>query len=233
MMQIDAVTSDHSMAIPGGIPRPIEVLIASLALLLFSPLLILFAAAVALTSRGPVIFRQHRVGRGGRIFVLYKLRTMHPGQDLLQITAEDDQRVTKVGRVLRKMKFDELPEFWNVLKGDMSLVGPRPEVPRYVDLGNSRWRFVLETRPGLTDPVTLSLRNEEALLAGVPGDRERFYLETLQPYKLAGYSDYLRERSWRSDARILWKTSMAIILNRNTPRPGAFVELTTPGKVTR
>jgi lipopolysaccharide/colanic/teichoic acid biosynthesis glycosyltransferase len=233
MMQIEAVTSHHSMAIPGGIPRPVEVFIALLALLLFSPLLLLSAAATALTSRGPVIFRQRRVGRGGQIFVLYKLRTMHSGRELLQITAADDVRVTNVGRLLRKMKLDELPELWNVVKGDMSLVGPRPEVPRYVDPENSRWRFVLEARPGLTDPVTLYLRNEEALLAELPSDRERFYLETLQPYKLEGYSNYLRGRSWRSDVSILWKTSVAIVLHRNAPPPKPLIELKEPRKETR
>ena len=120
--------------------------------------------------------------------------------------------MTPVGKLLRKTKLDELPELWNVLKGDMSLVGPRPEVPRYVDLASPAWRLVLEARPGITDPVTMILRNEEALLAKVEGDRELFYLETLQPFKLEGYAEYLRGRNWWTDVKVLWKTFVVVLL---------------------
>ena len=128
-------------------------------------------------------------------------------------------KVARVGRLLRKSKLDELPELWNVARGDISLVGPRPEVPRYVDLENPLWRRVLEARPGITDPVTLRLRNEEELLAGCKGDPEQFYLNTLQPYKLQGYVAYLRQRSWRTDVRVLLETLLAVIFPGKVPPP--------------
>ncbi|HEX8141036.1 MAG TPA: sugar transferase [Pyrinomonadaceae bacterium] len=218
-----ATEDERATAAPlkGGIPRTVEALVAIAALAALSPVLGAASLAVALTSRGPVLFRQRRVGRGGREFVLYKLRTMRVGEAGPQVTARDDERVTRVGRFLRRTKLDELPELWNVFKGDMSLIGPRPEVARYVDLDNPLWRMVLEARPGLTDPVTLRLRNEETLLACVEGDREKFYLETLQPFKLSGYLEYMRARNWRADVRVLWQTLRAIML------PGRVAPLTS------
>jgi lipopolysaccharide/colanic/teichoic acid biosynthesis glycosyltransferase len=173
-----------------------------------------------------VIFRQKRVGRQGQVFVLYKLRTMRMVDGGPQVTARGDERVTWLGRVLRRTKVDELPELWNVLKGDMSLVGPRPEVPRYVDLEDERWRLVLSSRPGLTDPVTLSLRNEEALLANVQGNREYFYVESLQPFKLQGYIDYLHHRSWWSDIKVLFRTFVVVVWpNATTKLPANDVSM--------
>jgi lipopolysaccharide/colanic/teichoic acid biosynthesis glycosyltransferase len=203
----------------GGIPRPVEAMAALAGLIIAAPVLALAALGIAFTSRGRIIFRQSRVGQGGRIFVLYKFRTMRMGQVGPQVTAGDDSRITYVGRMLRKTKMDELPELWNVLKGDMSLVGPRPEVPRYVDLTNSKWQRVLKVRPGITDPLTLRLRNEEELLAKVEGDRERFYLGTLQPFKLRGYLEYLHRRSWQNDMRILWGTCLAVIFPNSASDP--------------
>lgn len=202
-----------------GIPRPVEAVAALAGLIIATPVLALAALGIAFTSRGRIIFRQSRVGRDGHIFVLYKFRTMRMGQVGLQVTAGDDARITYVGRLLRKTKMDELPELWNVLKGDMSLVGPRPEVPRYVDLNNSKWQRVLKVRPGITDPLTLRLRNEEELLAKVKGDRERFYLERLQPFKLQGYLEYLERRSWQNDMKILWSTCIAVIFLKSAPHP--------------
>ena len=132
-----------------------------------------------------------------------------------------------MGRWLRKAKVDELPELWNVLKGDMSLVGPRPEVPRYVDMNNPLWKLVLEARPGITDRITLSLRNEEALLAAANADREEFYLNTLQPFKLQGYLSYLRERSFWRDVRVLVETCGAVVL------PGWALPPTIQGNSTK
>jgi lipopolysaccharide/colanic/teichoic acid biosynthesis glycosyltransferase len=196
---------------PGGIPRVVEAPLALAGLLLASPVIAVCAAAVAASSGRPVFFRQERVGRGGRPFTLVKFRTMRPSEGGPQVTAGDDARVTVVGRFLRRSKLDELPELWNVVKGEMSLVGPRPEVERYVQKDDPIWREVLRARPGLTDPVTLSLRDEEGLLAGVGGDRERYYREVLQPRKLAGYRDYLLRRSWRSDVVVIWNTLLAIL----------------------
>ncbi|HVG31081.1 MAG TPA: sugar transferase [Pyrinomonadaceae bacterium] len=211
------VTTTHQ--VKAGIPRPVEAVIALLALVAAAPLVALSALAVVVASGRPVLFRQQRVGRRGRAFTLYKLRTMRAASGGAQVTAAGDARVTRVGRVLRKTKLDELPNLWNVVRGEMSLVGPRPEVPRYVDRESAAWRLVLEARPGLTDPVTLRLRNEEALLAEVRGDRERFYTEALQPFKLAGYAQYLCGRSWRVDVKILWATVCAVASPRGAQPP--------------
>ena len=164
------------------------------------------------SSRGPIFFRQERVGRGGRNFVLYKLRTMRLSTDGPQVTAPGDDRITRVGRILRKTKLDELPQLWNVVRGDMSLVGPRPEVPRYVDLDDPLWMETLRVRPGITDPVTLKLRDEESVLARVEGDPERFYREELQPAKLREYVAYSRSRSWSKDVAVLCRTVLALLV---------------------
>jgi len=210
---------DGTAAIKSGLPRQAEAAIALIGFVMVAPLIALTAIMIAVTSRGPVIFRQKRMGRKGRPFTMYKLRTMRAANSGPQVTAGDDVRVTPVGKVLRKTKLDELPELWNVLKGDMSLIGPRPEVPRYVDLDDPMWRLVLEARPGITDPMTLRLRNEEALLVEVKGDRERFYLEALLPFKLKGYLNYLQTRSWRSDLKVLWQTAVAVAFPNKTPLP--------------
>lgn len=193
---------------------------ASVGLLLASPVVALAMLAVVLTSRGPALFRQTRVGRGGEPFALLKIRSMRRVPGGAQITASGDRRVTPVGRLLRRFKLDELPQLWNVVRGDMSLVGPRPEVPRYVDEDDPLWRTVLASRPGLTDPVTLALRDEEAILAAAPGPPEDFYRDVLLPYKLRGYADYESSRTPWSDLGILVQTLLAIIgLRRASDRP--------------
>jgi lipopolysaccharide/colanic/teichoic acid biosynthesis glycosyltransferase len=208
-------------ASPQGIPRPVEAALALAGLAATAPLLAAAAVAVRLGSPGPVLFRQQRVGRGGRPFTLLKLRSMLTGSAGAQVTAGGDPRVTPVGAVLRKLKIDELPELWNVVRGDMSIVGPRPEVPRYVDLDDPLWREALEARPGITDPVTLRLRNEEDLLAAVDGDREAFYRQALQPFKLLGYCDYLRARTWRTDVGVVFDTLLAVLVPSRAPAPDA------------
>lgn len=202
-----------------GIPRPVEAIIALVGLVGSAPLVAMSALAIKLTSPGTVFFKQIRAGRHGRVFVLVKLRTMRSYAVGPEVTTKVDSRVTSVGRFLRKTKLDELPELWNVLKGDMSLVGPRPEVPRYVDLTDPRWQAVLQARPGLTDPVTLRLRNEEKLLADVEGDVERFYLGTLQPVKLGGYLEYLSSRSWKEDLKVILKTAVGVAWPSSAPAP--------------
>jgi lipopolysaccharide/colanic/teichoic acid biosynthesis glycosyltransferase len=170
--------------------------------------------AIGLTSGLPVFFRQTRIGRGGRPFTLIKFRSMRASSSGAKVTARDDGRVTRVGGLLRRTTLDELPELWNVLRGEMSFVGPRPEVPEFVDLADPAWAEVLQVRPGLTDPVTIRLRDEETLMQAVPGDRERYYRETLQPQKLAGYRSYLARRTWRSDIRVIWDTLRALAPGR-------------------
>jgi len=198
-----------------GLPRAVDVVVALAGLICTAPLVGLIAFGVAVSSGRPVFFRQRRVGRHGRIFKLYKLRTMKPSSDGPQITSGNDARITRLGRFLRHTKLDELPTLWNVLGGDMSLVGPRPEVPRFVNLEDPVWQRVLTVRPGITDPVTLQLRSEADLLARIEGDTEEYYAKELQPSKLKGYVTYLEERNWRSDLRVILRTMAAVVAPRN------------------
>lgn len=235
-----------------GLPRWVEGPLALLGLAAAAPWLLLAGLAVRLSSPGPAIFRQERVGRGGRRFVLYKLRTMRDDPRRVDsrgtdVTAAGDPRITPVGRLLRRTKLDELPQLWNVLRGDLSLVGPRPEVPRWVrpddDLVGPLWRRVLAVRPGLTDPVTLRLRDEEGLLRRlldrvpehrVEDDDEEEVLETiyrrhLQPWKLRGYAEYLERRTPWSDLRCLVATLLALV---RPPEPVAAAEIVGAAEVT-
>ena len=204
---------------PAGIPRWLDAGFACTLLILVGPLLAVLALGVRLSSAGPVLFRQERVGRGGRLFVMLKFRSMRVERRGPEITAAGDERITGFGRFLRATKLDELPELWNVVRGEMALVGPRPEVPTYVDPDDPAWREVLQSRPGVTDPVTTALRWEEELLGTVDGDREAFYRSVLLPHKLEGYRSYLRRRTFRSDVGVLWTTLVAVCLPRRVGSP--------------
>jgi lipopolysaccharide/colanic/teichoic acid biosynthesis glycosyltransferase len=194
-----------------GLPRSVDLVIALALLAAAAPLLGVVAIAVGTTSPGGVLFRHRRMGRGGRPFEMLKFRTMQIDREGPEVTAPDDVRITPVGRWLRKSKLDELPELWNVVRGEMALVGPRPEALRYVAVANQLWQPILQVRPGVTDPVSVRLRHEEALLAAAGGNHERFYREYLLPYKLRAGADYLARRTWQSDLRILWQTVLAVI----------------------
>lgn len=200
-----------------GIPRSAECVIAFISLILLSPLFFVCSLLVLISSSGPVFFRQSRVGRHGKVFTMFKFRSMRVSREGLLITAATDNRITPIGRVLRKWKLDELPELYNVLTGDMSFVGPRPEVPELVNFSDPLWRSILEVRPGITDPVTLTLRNEEAVLA-MAEDKEEYYRSVIQPYKLQGYVTYLRVKSVRRDLFIIAKTIKVILSSRPEPR---------------
>lgn len=183
-------------------------------------MLVVLGTLVRLDSPGPALYRQQRVGRHGRLFTLYKLRTMRVTTSGSLVTAASDDRVTRLGRRLRASKLDELPQLWNVIRGDMSLVGPRPEVPRYVSLWPDDLREeILSIRPGITDPVTAALRNEELLL-GEAADPERFYIETLLPAKAKAYAEYVRRRSQLGDLRIMVQTFAAIVRPRSAEHSG-------------
>jgi len=213
-LMIREETSPPISVAPGvhrGIPHWADATIAFLGLVVASPFMALIALAIAVSSRGPILFRQKRVGQHGHLFELHKFCTMTPSNGGPQVTSSNDQRITPLGRFLRRSKLDELPTLWNVLKGEMALVGPRPEVPRYVKLEDPIWQTVLAVRPGITDPVTLRLRNEEELLAQVETDTEKYYVDELQPTKLSGYVAYLEERSWRTDVRVLLSTLAAVV----------------------
>jgi len=177
-------------------------------LLILAPLLIAMALWIKLDSPGPVFFRQARVGRGGREFRICKFRTMRADAELRgpQLTVGADRRITRSGAWLRKYKVDEIPQFFNVLVGDMSIVGPRPEVRRYVDLYAPATRqAVLSVRPGITDLASIEYRDENALLAAST-DPERTYVEQVLPAKLALCERYIRERSFLGDLRIIGRS---------------------------
>jgi lipopolysaccharide/colanic/teichoic acid biosynthesis glycosyltransferase len=178
---------------------------AAAGLIVLAPVYAAIAAAIAMESGLPVLFGQIRIGRKGIAFRILKFRTMRPNAAGRRITAAGDARVTRVGGLLRRFKLDELPQLWNVVKGDMDLVGPRPEVPDFVDMRDPLWKAVLEVRPGITDVATLLHRNEEALLAGAP-DPERYYTETILPTKLQLNIDYLRKRSFLLDLKLILLT---------------------------
>jgi lipopolysaccharide/colanic/teichoic acid biosynthesis glycosyltransferase len=190
------------------VKRTLDIAMAVLALLLLAPLLLLAAAAIKLDSPGPVFYRQQRVGRGGRLFRIHKFRTMrhNPADAGPQITVGADPRVTRTGALLRQTKLDELAQLIDVLQGSMSIVGPRPEVPRYVALYPPHLREkVLSVRPGITDPTSLEYRNEGELLARAP-DPQREYVEVILPRKVAGAARYVDEASLLTDLRVIGRT---------------------------
>jgi len=176
-----------------------------------APLLAAAALLLKLDSPGPVFFRQQRVGRHGKVFDILKFRTMRTGAEALgQLTVGSDPRVTRIGQWLRRYKIDELPQLFNVLRGEMSLVGPRPEVPRYVACYPEALRAtVLSVPPGITDRASIEFRDESALLAGA-ADPERAYVETILPIKLDYYVRYVHERSFALDLKIIFMTLAAI-----------------------
>ena len=190
--------------------RLFDIVCAGLGLLLLAPLLLVLAVWIKLDSPGPVLFRQQRVGRHGKPFLIHKFRTMQVKNEGSQITVGADPRVTRAGLLLRRTKLDELPQLWDVLRGAMSLVGPRPEVPRYVALYPTELReLVLSVRPGITDPASLRFRNESELLAKA-ADPEREYVEVVMPAKLRAAADYVREATLASDLRLMWRTLATI-----------------------
>lgn len=190
--------------------RLVDLVVAALGLVVSSPVQAAIAAAVKADTPGPALFKQERVGKDGRTFQILKFRTMSTGATGHAITPTGDLRVTKVGAVLRRTKLDELPQLWNVLVGDMSLVGPRPEVPHYVDLWPADRRDkILSMRPGITDPASIEYRDEGALLAAQP-DPERYYREVVLPHKTAIYSAYVDAASPSLDLEILLRTLRAL-----------------------
>lgn len=185
-------------------------------LIALAPVLGICALGVRLSSKGAILFRQTRIGINGKPFTLYKFRTMRENTRGISVTADGDPRITAIGKFLRKTKLDELPELYNILRGEMAFVGPRPEVAEFVDLENPSWREVLTVRPGITDPITIEFRNEENLLAGVE-NKEKFYRENIQPYKLKGYIEYLKKRSLFYDFKVILKTLKVVVFPQSAP----------------
>lgn len=197
------------------VKRLFDILFSAVTLVVLLPLMLAVALWIKIDSSGPVFFRQVRVGRDGRPFRIYKFRSMRVGAQGRgpQLTVGDDARITHVGTVIRRYKIDEFPQFINVLLGDMSLVGPRPEVPRYVGLYPPAVRdVVLSVRPGITDLASIAYRDESDLL-GASADPERTYVEQVLPAKLALCERYVRERSFLGDLAIIGRSMRVSFLH--------------------
>jgi lipopolysaccharide/colanic/teichoic acid biosynthesis glycosyltransferase len=199
------------------VKRLLDVVLASVALLVVSPVFYIIIIFVRLNSSGSVFFKQQRFGKDFKSFQLVKFRSMTVAKDPLQEEFEpgDDTRVTRVGSFLRRTKLDELPELFNVLNGNMSVVGPRPEVEKYVRAYPEDFKEILRIRPGLSDYASIKYRDEEAMLAGQP-DPERYYCKVILPDKLHLGRRYLEEMSLRIDIRIIIETIKSICA-RNSP----------------
>jgi lipopolysaccharide/colanic/teichoic acid biosynthesis glycosyltransferase len=188
--------------------RVFDLIVASVGLVLLAPVLLAAMLWIRIDSPGPALFRQERVGRHGRVFRIHKLRTMQfaAADAGPAIAANEDPRITRVGRWMRRHRIDELPQLIDVIKGDMSLVGPRPELARFVALYPPDLRAeVLAVRPGITDPASLEFADENELLAG-SSDTEQAYVERILLRKLRRQVDYLRRSNWRSDLLVLART---------------------------
>lgn len=184
-----------------------DIVSSVIALVILSPLLAVIAVLVKVTSPGPVFFRQERIGKSQEPFKLVKFRSMHEDAERTgaQVTVKGDSRITWLGNILRRTKLDELPELWNVLVGEMSIVGPRPEVRRYVEQYRDEWMEVFDVLPGITDLSTSQFRDEESVLEGVT-DHEKAYVEVVLPIKMQLSIMYVRKRNLLLDLSIIFNT---------------------------
>ena len=193
------------------IKRAFDVAVSAIGLAVLAPLMVAIAVAVRLDSPGPVLFRQRRIGCRFQPFTILKFRTMRPVSGGREITADGDARVTRVGRWLRQLKLDELPQLVNVLRGDMSIVGPRPEVLRYVELFPREFTEVLSVRPGITDPASLKYRDEGALLKNA-ANAEDEYVRQILPDKLRISAAYVESASLRADLGVIARTVLGLVV---------------------
>ena len=199
-----------------AVKRGIDVVTAAFGVVVLAPVLLVVAVAVKLEDGGPMFYRGVRVGRHGQPFRMVKFRTMVVNADQIggASTADDDPRITRVGRKIRRLKLDELPQFFNVLKGEMSLVGPRPEVPQEVACYTEEERELLSVRPGITDWASIRFRDEGAILKG-SADPHETYLRVIRPEKMRLGLEYVRARSLETDMRILAATLKAVVTLRS------------------
>jgi lipopolysaccharide/colanic/teichoic acid biosynthesis glycosyltransferase len=198
------------LAGPGSFHRTFDFLCAAVGLVALSPLFLLIAVAIKLDDGGPVFFYQDRIGRGFRPFRIWKFRSMTPGADCGGLlTASGDSRLTPVGRRLRRYKLDELPQLFNVLAGDMQLVGARPEVERYVQMFRRQYAVILQDRPGITDPASLAYRREDQILSAERIEQQ--YTQEILPAKLQLSLDYQRRRRFLSDLGLLLRTVAGLL----------------------
>ena len=186
--------------------RTFDILLAVLGLLLVWWLILFAWIAASLDTGSNGFFRQRRIGKNGKVFTVVKIKTMRPSQKLTTtVTQENDPRITSLGRFFRRMKIDELPQLWNVLIGDMSFVGPRPDVPGFADRLEGEERLLLSIRPGITGPATLKYRHEEKLLADMD-DPEAYNREVIWPDKVRINLQYIRDWRLRNDIKYIWRT---------------------------
>ena len=192
--------------------RLFDILLSGLGLVIISPLLLIVAIWIKLDSPGPIFYRQVRVGRYNKDFRIFKFRSMRIGSDKgsLVTIGGRDPRITRSGYFIRKFKIDELPQLINVLVGDMSLVGPRPEVRHYVNYWTEEQMHVLDVRPGITDPASIKFRNENELLAQAE-DPEKYYIEVIMQEKIKLYLDYVKKNSLGYDIKLIFQTFWVII----------------------
>lgn len=195
------------------IKRIFDIVASLIGIIVLSPLLIIIAIFIKLDSKGSVFFKQKRVGRNKKIFEIYKFRTMITDAEKLgkQITVGDDSRITRVGKFIRKCKVDELPQLINVVKGEMSLVGPRPEVPKYVELYDKYQSQVLLIRPGITDYASIKFKNENEIL-GESKNPEKKYIEEIMPYKIELNMRYIKNIGLYQDIKLIFKTIFEVFI---------------------
>ncbi len=192
--------------------RTFDIIASGLGLIVLSPLFLILAIWIKLDSKGPVFYRQVRVGYKNKDFRIFKFRSMRVGADKgsLVTIGERDPRVTRLGYWIRKFKLDELPQLINVFIGDMSLVGPRPEVRHYVDFWTPEQMCILAVRPGITDPASIRFRNENELMEQA-GDPEKYYVEVIMPEKIKLYTEYVNNHSFWGDIGLLFRTLWIIV----------------------
>ncbi len=192
--------------------RLVDIVLSLMGLLILSPVFAVAAVMIKNDSKGPVFFRQERIGRNFKPFIIYKFRTMTEGAEKegALITVGGDARITRIGRTLRRCKIDELPQLLNVLKGDMSLVGPRPEVREYVELFRPEYAKLLKVRPGITDPASLRYSEEECFLASAADWREH-YTGRILPEKINLSMRYVEHHGLLTDFRLIWQTIFKIV----------------------
>ena len=195
--------------------RLFDIVMSGLGLIVLSPIFLILAIWIKLDSKGPVFYRQVRVGRNNKDFRIFKFRSMRVGADKgsLVTIGGHDPRITRSGYFIRKFKLDELPQLINVFVGDMSLVGPRPEVRHYVDFWSPEQMHVLDVRPGITDPASIKFRNENELMENAD-DPEKYYIEIIMQEKIMLYLEYVKDHSFFGDIGLIFKTFWTIIKDR-------------------
>lgn len=191
--------------------RLFDIVASFCGIVILFPLIVIVSILIKLTSKGPVLFKQVRVTKNGRLFKIYKFRTMRENSEgNKQITVGNDSRITGIGHILRKTKLDELPQLFNVLKGEMSLVGPRPEVPKYVELYTEEQREILKVSAGITDYASIYFSNESELL-GAAENPEEFYIKKIMPYKIELNKKYIKEIGIVTDIKLIILTILKIL----------------------